>query len=91
MTSLSRIGQRASVEETHEMNESNDGNEADTSITIGGKPVFYNKKGKQLKHPAKSIRTPAQLAALERGRIVLAQKRASEPLFKAKPDDGMTK
>jgi hypothetical protein len=88
MTSLSdESGLPAVVEETHE-NDCDD----ETSISIGGKAVVYlNKKGKPLKHPAKSIRTPAQLAALERGRQKLAEKRASDPLAKPKPDDGMTK
>ena len=92
MTSLNtENGQLPAVEETHETNETSE-NEDETSISIGGKPVVYlNKKGKPLKHPAKSIRTPAQLAALERGRIKLAEKRASDPLAKPKPDDGMTK
>jgi hypothetical protein len=90
MTSLSdESGLPAVVEETHEND--NDGDD-ETSISIGGKPIVYlNKKGKPLKHPAKSIRTPAQLAALERGRQKLAEKRASDPLAKPKPNDGMTK
>jgi hypothetical protein len=92
MTSLSdESGLPAVVEVTHENEHVGDDDE--TSISIGGKPlvVYLNKKGKPLKHPAKSIRTPAQLAALERGRQKLAEKRASDPLAKPKPDDGMTK
>jgi hypothetical protein len=89
MTSLSDAsGQQPVEEQEHENNES------ETTVSIGGKPIIYlNKKGKPLKHPAKSIRTPAQLEALERGRKKLAEKRASDPLFKPKsiPDDGMTK
>lgn len=94
MTSLNpENGQLPPVEERHETNESSEnGDEPETSISIGGKPIVYlNKKGKPLKHPAKSIRTPAQLAALERGRIKLAEKRASDPLCKTKPNDGLTK
>jgi DNA repair exonuclease SbcCD ATPase subunit len=93
MTSLNpENGQLPPVEETHETHDDEDNDDNETSISIGGKAIVYlNKKGKPLKHPAKSIRTPAQLAALERGRQKLAEKRASDPLFKPKPDDGMTK
>jgi hypothetical protein len=92
MTSLNtENGQLPPVEETHE-NHDDDNDDNETSISIGGKPIVYlNKKGKPLKHPAKSIRTPAQLAALERGRQKLAEKRASDPLCKTKPNDGLTK
>jgi len=89
MTSLNdETGLQTHVIDAHETED----NDEDTSITIGGKPIIYlNKKGKPLKHPAKSIRTPAQLAALERGRVKLAEKRALDPASKAKPDDGLTK
>jgi hypothetical protein len=90
MTSLSEeSGLPPVVEETHETHEPNEQGD-ETTISIGGKPVYLNKKGKPLKHPAKSIRTPAQLAALERGRAKLAEKRAADPLFKPKPSDGLT-
>jgi DNA repair exonuclease SbcCD ATPase subunit len=91
MTSLSdESGLPPVVEETHENEQHDDTTNDDTTISIGGKPVYLNKKGKVLKHPAKSIRTPAQLAALERGRAKLAEKRAADPLFKPKPSDGLT-
>lgn len=94
MTSLNEeTGLVSHITEAHETNdETNDATNDETTISIGGKPIVYhNKKGKVLKHPAKSVRTPAQLAALEKGRIKLAEKRASDPLAKPKPDDGLTK
>lgn len=94
MTSLNaETGLQSHIVETHETNdETNDETTDETTISIGGKPIVYlNKKGKPLKHPAKSVRTPAQLAALEKGRIKLAEKRAADPLAKPKPDDGLTK
>ena len=89
MTSLNEeTGLQSHIVEEHETTE----HDETTEISIGGKPIVYlNKKGKPLKHPAKSVRTPAQLAALEKGRVKLAEKRASDPLFKPKPDDGLTK
>lgn len=94
MTSLNEeTGLQSHIVGAYETHETNDETNDDTTeISIGGKPIVYlNKKGKPLKHPAKSIRTPAQIAALERGRIKLAEKRALDPSTKPKPDDGLTK
>lgn len=48
-------------------------NEGD--ITIGNKTIFINKQGRILKVPGKVARSPAQLAALQKGRDRLRERR----------------
>lgn len=62
-----------SIPETPINDEVPPANEGD--ITIGNKTIFINKQGRILKVPGKVARSPAQLAALQKGRDRLRERR----------------
>lgn len=62
-----------SIPESSVTEEQPPANEGD--ITIGNKTIFINKQGRILKVPGKVARSPAQLAALQKGREKLRERR----------------